>query len=141
MDLIRITAFLHIFFSILLMGLTLYWMIMVTVLKKRYGAVEAARLLQIANHARWPHVVVPMARRIPLPWMTWLTISALIATGIASMLLRGAPAGALWWIKLVLIVAIIVVQVLLTKQPRPIPVRINFALVIAVILVSGLVLR
>jgi hypothetical protein len=141
MDLTRITAFMHIFFSILLMGLALYWMIMVTALKKRYGADETARLLQVANHARWPHVIVPPARRIPLPWITWLTIAALIATGIASVLLGGAPGGALRWIKLTLVVAIICIQVLLTKQPRSRPVRINFALVIAVILVSGLALR
>jgi hypothetical protein len=141
MDPIRASAFTHIVLSIVLVGLALYWMIMVTALKKRHGAAESERLLQIANRARWPHAFVPPAWRIPLPWISWLALAALVATGGASILLRGTLGGMLWWIKLALVVAIIAIQVPLTRRPHPNLVRINFALVLAVILVSGWALR
>jgi hypothetical protein len=141
MDLIRASAFLHIVFSILLTGLALYWVIMSSALAKGRDAAEAARLLAVAHHARWPHVVVPQALRIPLPWMTWLVIAALAATGIGSIALRGAPGNGLWWIKLALVAAVIVIQVPLTLRPYPALCRIHFALVLATVLVSGWTLR
>ena len=141
MDLMRASAFLHIVFSILLTGLALYWVIMTSALAKGRDAAEAARLLAVAHRARWPHVVVPQALRIPLPWMTWLVIAALAATGIGSIALRGAPDNGLWWIKLALVAAVIVIQIPLTLRPYPALGRIHFALVLATILVSGWTLR
>lgn len=141
MDLIRTSAFLHIVFSILLTGLALYWVIMSSALAKGRAATEAARLLDAAHRARWPHVVVPPSLRIPLPWMTWLVLAALAATGIGSIALRGAPANGLWWIKLALIAAVIAIQIPLTLRPQPFLCRIQLALVLATILVSGWSLR
>lgn len=141
MDLIRASAFLHIVFSILLTGLALYWVIMSSALAKGRDAAEAAHLLAVAHRARWPHVGVPPALRIPLPWMTWLVIAALAATGIGSIALRGAPDNGLWWIKLILVAAVIVIQVPLTLRPHPALCRIHFALVLATVLVSGWTLR
>lgn len=141
MDPIRASAFLHIVFSILLTGLALYWLIMSSALAKGREATEAARLLDAAHRARWPHVVVPQSLRIPLPWMAWLVIAALAATGIGSISLRGAPANSLWWIKLALVAAVIAIQIPLTLRPQPFLSRIHFALVLATILVSGWTLR
>jgi hypothetical protein len=86
-------------------------------------------------------VVVPSALRIPLPWMTWLVIAGLAATGIASVAMHGAPDNALWWIKLASFAAVVAVQVPLTRRPIPALARINFALVLATILVSALAVR
>lgn len=141
MDLIRATAFVHIVFSIVLMGLALYWLIMESALRERHGAAEASRLLDVAMRARWPHVGVPPALRIPLPWTSWLAIAALAATGAAGVALRGVPGETLWWIKLALFVAVIVVQVPLTRTPTALLVRTNFALVAATILVSAWAMR
>ena len=141
MDLIRTSVFLHIVFSILLTGLALYWVIMSSALARGREATEAARLLDAAHRARWPHVVVPPSLRIPLPWMTWLVIAALAATGIGSIVLRGAPANGLWWIKLALVAAVIAIQIPLTLRPHPFLCRIQFALVLATILVSAWTLR
>jgi len=141
MDLIRATAFVHIIFSILLVGQALYWMIMVTALNKRHGAAEADRLLQAANRARWPHVVVPHSMRLPLPWIAWLTLAAIAGTGAISLALRGFSGDLLWWIKLGLFVAIAIVQVPLTRRPAAGLTRINFALVISAIVISGWAVR
>jgi hypothetical protein len=141
MDLIRASAFLHIVFSILLMGLALYWVIMSYALAKGRGTAEAAQLLDAAHRARWPHVVVPPSLRIPLPWMSWLVIAGLAITGIAGVALRGAPDNGLWPIKLALIAAVIAVQIPLTLRPHPALARIHFALVLATIVVSGWTLR
>lgn len=141
MDLIRATAYAHIIFSILLVGQALYWMIMTIALSRRHDPAEAERLLQIANRARWPHVVVPPALRIPLPWIGWLTIAALLVTGAVSVMLRGFAGDLLWWIKFGLVVAIAIVQVPLTRRPQAVLVRVNFALVVAAIVVSGWAVR
>lgn len=141
MDLIRTSAFLHIVFSILLTGLALYWVIMSSALAKGREATEAARLLDTAHRARWPHVVAPPSLRIRLPWMTWLVIAALAATGVGSIALRGAPANGLWWIKLALFAAVIAIQIPLTLRPHPFLSRIHLALVLATVLVSGWTLR
>ena len=141
MDLIRAGAFVHIVFSIVLTGLALYWLIMESALRRRHPAAEAGRLLGVAMRARWPHVVVPQGLRIPLPWMSWLAIAVLAATGAAAVALRGAPVESLWWIKLALFVALIVVQVPLTRTPTAMLVRANFALVVATILVSAWAIR
>ncbi len=141
MDFARAIAFAHILFSILLVGQALFWMIMASVLNTRYGALEADRLLQVANRARWPHVVVPLSLRIPLPWIAWLTLAAIAGTGAVGLVLRGFSGDWLWWTKLGLFAAIAIVQVPLSRHPGPALIRINFVLVIAAIVVSGWALR
>lgn len=141
MDLYRLSVFAHIFFSVVFTGLALYWIIMLTSLNRRFNAVEAGRMLEIAHGARWPHVAVPYRWRVPLPWITWLVVLALWGTGVANSSLKEMPEGALWWIKLGLFVAIITTQAALIHSPRPKLVRLNFALVVAMILVSGWVIR
>lgn len=141
MDLVRTIAFAHIIFGILLVGQALYWMVMSIALNRRHGPVEADRLLQVAQRARWPHVVVPPALRIPLPWIAWLTIAALFVTGLIGVMLRGFAGDLMWWIKFGLFVAIVIVQIPLTRRPAPTLIRINFALIIAAIVVSAWALR
>ncbi len=141
MDFARSMAFAHIIFSILLVGQALFWMIMASVLSRRHGALEADRLLQAANRARWPHVGVPPSLRIPLPWIAWLTLAAIAVTGAVGLMLRGWTGGWLWWTKLGLFAAIAIIQLPLSRHPVPALIRINFVLVIAAIVVSGWALR
>ena len=141
MDLYRLSVFAHIFFSVLFTGLALYWIIMFTSLSRRFDAAETARLLGIAHRSRWPHVVVPLAWRLPLPWVTTATMVVLWLTGIVNSKLRGMPEGPLWWTKLGLFLALIALQVALTRRVSQAAVRINFALTVTMILVSGWVIR
>lgn len=141
MDVYRLSVFAHIFFSVVFTGLALYWTIMLTSLSRRFDVAETARLLGIAHRSRWPHVVVPLAWRLPLPWVTTLTMVALWLTGIVNSKLRGMPEGPLWWTKMGLFLALIALQVALTRRPYPTVVRVNFALTVAMLLVSGWVIR
>ena len=141
MDVYRLSVFAHIFFSVVFTGLALYWTIMLTSLSRRFDAAETTRLLGIAHRSRWPHVVVPLAWRLPLPWVTTLTMVALWLTGIVNSKLRGMPEGPLWWTKMGLFLALIALQVALTRRPYPTAVRVNFALTVAMLLVSGWVIR
>lgn len=141
MDGYRLSVFLHIVFSILLVGLALFWIIMQMALGRRGDAATAQRLLDIAQAARWPHVAVPQAWRLPLPWLTWGVILALCGTGVLAAALGRVPEGPLWWAKLALVAAIIVVQATMTGRARPALYRPWFALVLAAIPVSGWVLR
>jgi len=141
MDVYRLSVFAHIFFSVVFTGLALYWTIMLTSLSRRFDVAETARLLGIAHRSRWPHVVVPLAWRLPLPWVTTLTMVALWLTGIVNSKLRGMPEGPLWWTKMGLFLALIALQVALTRRPYPTAVRVNFVLTVAMLLVSGWVIR
>jgi hypothetical protein len=141
MDLYRLSVFAHIFFSVLFTGLALYWIIMFTSLSRRFDAAETARLLGIAHRSRWPHVFVPLAWRLPLPWVTTLTMVALWLTGIVNSKLRGMPEGPLWWTKMGLFLALIALQFALTRRVSRAAVRVNFAVTVAMLLVSGWVIR
>jgi hypothetical protein len=141
MDVYRLSVFAHIFFSVVFTGLALYWIIMFTSLSRRFDAAETTRLLCIAHRSRWPHVLVPLAWRLPLPWVTTATMVVLWLTGIVNSKLRGMPEGPLWWTKLGLFLVLIALQVALTRRVSPAAVRINFALTVTMILVSGWVIR
>jgi hypothetical protein len=137
----RLSVFAHVFFSVLLVGLALFWIIMSTVLQRRFGAEETDRLLQLVNESRWPHVAVPFRWRLPLPWISWLTLLGLWGTGVLNAKLRDMPEGILWWTKIGLFVAILTTQVSLMRRLGPAKIRLNFALLIAMVIVSGWVIR
>ena len=141
MDLYRFSVFAHIFFSILLVGMALFWIIMHTALRRRFDAAETIRLLNVAQGARWPHVAIPHAWRLPLPWLGWAIILALFGSGILNLVVGGVPQGPWWWAKLALVVAIAALQFLMTRRARPGLYRAWFVLVLATIPVAGWVIR
>jgi hypothetical protein len=141
MDLYRLSAFVHIVFAILLAGLALFWLVMHVALDRRSDATDAPRLLGVAHRARWPHVVIPYASRLPLPWVAWLVFLVLGGTGLMALASRGWPLGPLWLTKLALIAAIAFIQLATTHRPRAALIRIYFVLVLATIAVSGWAIR
>jgi hypothetical protein len=141
LDAYRALVYVHLFCSILLAGQALFWFIMLVALRQRFAEPQALAMLQTVNHARWPHVVVPYAWRLPLPWVTWVTVGALAATGVAIVIQHGAPEGALWGLKMALTAGVAVIQIVVTRQPRPALIRMNFGLVLAIIVVSGWIIR
>jgi hypothetical protein len=140
MDMLRASAYAHIILSILLMGFALFWLFMETALRKRHGPVQGGELLAVVARAKWPPGGVPEPMRVPLPWMSWLVIAAIVVTGIPGALARGAV-GPLVAVKIALFVAILVVQFLMTRSLRASLVRINFALVATVIVISSWAIR
>jgi hypothetical protein len=142
MDAYRTLVYVHVICSVLLTGQALFWFIMRLALRQRFGPAETADLLQTVNRARWPHVAVPLAWRLPLPWVTWLTVGVLAASGLAIVQFRGGPPpGTLWWLKMSLLAAVVVIQLLVSRRPVPKLIGINFALVLAIMLVSGWMIR
>lgn len=142
MDAYRTFVYVHVICSVLLTGQALFWFIMRLALRQRFSLAETAHLLQTVNRARWPHVAVPFAWRLPLPWVTWLTVGVLAASGLALVQYRGGPPpGTLWWAKMSLFAAVLVVQLLVTRRPMPKLIGVNFALVLAIMLVSGWMIR
>ena len=93
MDTYRFSVLAHLFFSILLIGLALFWFIMRIALKRRFAAGDATRLLTVAQAARWPHVAVPYKWRLPLPWLTWAVIAG---TWISGILIMNATGRSTW---------------------------------------------
>ncbi len=141
MDPYRLTVYLHLVFAVLLMGMALFWLIMLVALKQKFGASAAGDWLVEANRARWPHVVVPRRFRLPLPWISWGLIVVLVLTGTAAMHLRGAPSGVVWTIKLALVAGIVVLQVLMSRRPVAWSIQAGFWITLAAIVVAGSTIR
>jgi len=137
----RISVFVHLFFAIVLVGLSLFWFIMLVALRQKFDAAETQRQLAVVNSARWPHVAVPYRLRLPLPFMTWVMLIVLALSGYEIIQLNGAPAGPLWTTKLALFGIVVVLQAVLTRRPTPVLIRANLLFVLALVVVSALMIR
>lgn len=141
MDLYRIAAYAHLVLAILVMGMALFWLIMLVALRQKFPQGEADRWLETANRARWPHVVVPWRLRLPLPWVSWAILAALAVSGFLIAGVHGVPSGTAWVFKQALVLGVIVVQILMSRRPRAALIHAGFWITLATIVVSGLSLR
>jgi hypothetical protein len=132
-------AYLHLVFTMFLVGYVLYWAVMVVSLRRDLAPAETERLLEIANRSRWPHLAVPWRLRLPLPLMAWGFLVILLITGLA--LIASYGFGALLTLKLALVAIFALVQVGLTRRPAPGLIFVNFALALIIVVVSGLLTR
>jgi hypothetical protein len=134
-----IAAYLHLVFTMFLVGYVLYWAVMIASLRGDFAPGETERLLGIANRSRWPHVVVPWRLRLPLPFMAWGFLGVLALTGLALMASRGF--SAILALKLALIAAFALIQVGLTRHPARALILVNFVLALVIVVLSGLLVR
>src|SRR5262245_2967403 len=135
MDSYRLTVVLHIVLGIVLAGQARFWMVMWMALRRHHGAPDVQRWLAVTRGARWPHVMVPRALRLPLPWIAWSTLALLAASGLLIAALTRVPDGSWWNAKLSLLALIAVLQVLMTWRPTPPVIIGNFAVVLATMVV------
>jgi hypothetical protein len=141
MDAYRLSVFTHILFTILLVGLALFWVIMDVALKRRFAPAEAVALLGTAQASRWPHVVVPWSLRLPLPWLTWAVVAVTWASGFAAGALGTHAPSRGWWLKWLLVAVLTVSQLLMTRRIVPALFRPQLLLLLAVIGVSAWLTR
>jgi hypothetical protein len=134
-----VAAYAHLVLTVFLVGYVLYWAVMVVALRRSCDADETLRLLAVANRARWPHVVVPWAMRLPLPFVGWAFLLILLASGVA--LAAGHGWSPLLLLKLALVAAFAVIQLILTRRPVPVLIFANFALALVIVVLSGLLTR
>ena len=132
-------AYLHLVFTVFLVGYALYWTIMVLSLRRAFAPPETARLLEIANRSRWPHVLVPWRLRLPLPFTGWAFLGILLITGAALMASHGLDAMLV--LKLALVGIFALIQAALTRRPARALLFANFALVLVIVVLSGLLVR
>jgi hypothetical protein len=141
LDTYRLAVYVHLLLAIVLMGMGLFWLIMQVALREKFPAAEAARWLETARQARWPHVGVPHSLRLPLPLISWALLIGLVGSGVVIGGVHAAPSGLLWHVKIVLVAALAVAIGLLGRRVTPLAVHAVFWLALATIVVSGLVIR
>jgi hypothetical protein len=141
MDAYRFSVLAHMFFSILLVGLALFWVIMEIALKRRFALAEALGMLGAAQASRWPHVVVPYSLRLPLPWLTWVVVAVTWASGMAASGLGSHALARDWWLKWLLVAILTVMQLLMTRRVAPSLYRPQLLLLLATIGVSAWLTR
>jgi hypothetical protein len=133
------SAYLHLVLSVFLVGYVLYWAIMVVALRRSGDGAETQRLLTVASHARWPHVVVPWKLRLPLPYVGWAFLVILVATG--GLLTAAQGWSPILLLKLALFAALVAIQVVLTRRPVPALILANFGLALIIVVLSALLVR
>ncbi len=141
MDTYRLSVFAHLFFSILLIGLALFWVIMRIALSHRFAAGEATRMLAVAQASRWPHIAVPYKWRLPLPWITWAVIAGVWVSGILIANATGRSPWIEWWPKWAFVLMVTVMQALMTFRVRPGLFNLQLAALLATIAVSAWLAR
>jgi hypothetical protein len=134
-----LAAYLHLVFTMFLVGYVLYWAIMAVSLRRDFAPPETLRLLGIVHRSRWPHVLVPWRLRLPLPFMGWVFLAVSAITGLA--LMASYRLGPLLALKLALVLLFVLVQVGLTRRPGRALIMVNFALALGIVVVSGLLSR
>lgn len=140
-DSYRVLVYAHLVLAIVLMGMGLFWLIMLLALREKFGMDEVGRWLERARQARWPHVVVPYKLRLPLPLVSWALLIGLVGTGFLIGRVHGLPSGAMWYAKLLLVLALVVAQSVLGRRSTPGAVHAVFWITLATLVVSALVFR
>ncbi len=111
MDGYRLLLWLHLIAVVLLSGLSLFWALMQLA---PGSAGERRELVEAAARARWPHVGVPVALRLPLPLLTLAASLAVLATGL---LAAGRLAPDPWFhLKLAAFVLLLLLQLGLLRR-------------------------
>jgi len=132
-------AYLHLVFTVFLVGYTFYWTVMVVALRRDFAPPETEQLLEIASRSRWPHVLVPWRLRLRLPFMGWGFVAILLITGVALTASRGL--NAILVLKLALVGTFMLIQAWLTRRPVRGLIVVNFAVVLVIVVLSGMMVR
>ncbi|MGH6896768.1 MAG: hypothetical protein ACREJ5_09510 [Geminicoccaceae bacterium] len=134
-----VAAYLHLVFTMFLIGYVLYWAIMVVSLRRDFAPPETMRLLGIASRSRWPHVLVPWRLRLPLPLMGWGFLAVLVITGL--VLMASYRLDLILALKVALVLLFALIQVGLTRRPARALIMVSFALALGIVVLSGLLIR
>jgi hypothetical protein len=141
MDVYRLSIWLHIVLGVVLSGQALFWAVMLAALRQRHDSVTTRQWLTVARGARWPHVVVPYAMRLPLPLVAWLTLALLAATGMLIISATRVPEGIFWSVKWWLLAGVAFMQLVLSWRPVAAVIVGNLALTLATMIVSAWLVR
>jgi hypothetical protein len=129
-------AYIHVVAGVLLAGYALFWAMLALSLARDSDAPRMEGLLRLALAARWPHVVVPLALRLPLPLVGWTFLVATALTGV--LLLAGVSFSGMLLGKLLLFAILLGSQLLLTLRPTSTRAYVNLAVVVLIVAASAL---
>jgi hypothetical protein len=130
------TAYVHLVAGVLLTGQALFWAMLALSLARDAEPPEVGRLLGVARGARWPHVGLPVALRLPLPLVGWTFLVATALTGV--LLLPGTSFSGMLLGKLLLFAILLGSQLLLTLRPTSARAYVNLGVVVLIVAASAL---
>jgi hypothetical protein len=130
------TAYVHLVAGVLLTGQALFWAMLALSLVRASEPAQVEQLLGVARGARWPHVGVPVALRLPLPLVGWTFLVATALTGV--LLLPATSFSGMLLGKLLLFVLLLGTQLLVSLRPTPARAYANLAVVLLIVAASAL---
>jgi hypothetical protein len=130
------TAYVHLVAGVLLTGQALFWAMLALSLVRASEPAQVEQLLGVARGARWPHVGVPLALRLPLPLVGWTFLVATALTGV--LLLPATSFSGMLLGKLLLFVLLLGTQLLVSLRPTPARAYANLAVVLLIVAASAL---
>jgi uncharacterized membrane protein len=141
MDNYRLVVWLHILSAIVLVGLALFWVIMRVALRQRFDAEATNQWLKVAKGARWPHVLLPHALRLPLPLVAWVMLLVAALSGVCIISLTRLSGGGYWSLKLWLLAGVVLMQAIMSWRPIVPAIVLNLLLLLATMVASGWLVR
>ena len=146
-----IVALVHLFSAVLLVGFTLFWIVMASQLRRRFDEAETDRHLELINRGGWPPVAVPESYRFSLAGWAAGFLIVLVVTGVLLLEILVArpevgidPEGfgsffdKTLHVKLIFTGMLVAGLASLAKQPRPWLVYFNGVTVLIIVLLSAL---
>jgi uncharacterized membrane protein len=145
---------LHIFVAMIWTGYILFWGIVIGPLSRPSAVPHSAEMLRMIDRSMWPPALIPHAFRLRFPWLGWVALLMLGATGAYLLYLRGvslesfvsgalfrSPFGRVLAVKLLLLIGLAIGQLVLSSQPSPKLVYPTLVLTLAVIALSALLVH
>jgi len=149
-----LVVILHMFVVVLWTGYILFWGIVIGPLSRPSTVPNAADMLKKMNRSGWPPALIPPAFRLRFPWLGWVALLMLSATGAYLLYFRGVRfesfvSGILFHSsferiiagKLLLVIGLAVGQLVMSHRPTPRLVYLNLVLTLAVIGLSVLLVH
>ncbi len=132
-----LAAFVHLLSAVLVTGYALFWAIMTLSLARSPRAGESASLLALVAAARWPHVAVPHAWRLPFTVLGWLLLAGAIGSGLLAGAVGGPrELGLVFWLKLASVIVLLGLHHRLVRRPRGPVAWAGLILVLAILVLS-----
>jgi uncharacterized membrane protein len=146
MTLYPLVVVLHMFVVVLWTGYILFWGIVIGPLSRPSTVPNAADMLRMMNRSVWPPALIPPALPLRFPWLGWVALLILSATGAYLLYFRGvrfdsfvtgtlfrSPFGRIIAGKLLLVIGLAVGQLVISHQLGRRLVYLNLVLTLAVI--------
>ncbi len=139
-----LAIYIHILATVLWVGYSLFWTVLIGPLGRTVAPQQADHLLGLLRRALWPPMAIPVAYRLTLPGFGWVTLAILGLTGTLIALIGGIALPQyrrLFAIKLGLVFVLVLCHYWIAQRPTPKRIYLTMIVTLCVVGTSALLVR